>query len=59
MVIALESGHYYALLCNGEKWYLFDDSKNPSLKEVSLKDEDIDIKIKKQSIFLLYKLSLK
>jgi len=53
-----KSGHYYTILCNNDKWYLFDDLKTPSLKEISIKDYDIDEKIKKQSVFLLYKLKL-
>lgn len=56
--INAKSGHYYAILFRQNKWYLFDDLVVPSLKEVNICDHDIDDKIKKQSVFLFYKINL-
>lgn len=47
-------GHYYTLLNNNNKWYIFDDNKIPSLYEVSMKDEILTSQIKKDCIFLIY-----
>ena len=50
-----KSGHYYSLLSNNNKWYLFDDIKWPCLKEVSMNDKIITDMIKKDCVFLIYK----
>jgi uncharacterized UBP type Zn finger protein len=36
----IKSGHYYALINNNDKWYIFDDLTVPSLKEVSINKND-------------------
>lgn len=55
--ISTRSGHYYTLLSNNNKWYLFDDMKVPCLKEVSMTDKSVTNLIKKECIFLIYKLT--
>lgn len=51
-----KSGHYYTLLSNNNKWYLFDDLKTPCMKEVSMKDTNVTNSIKKDCVFLIYRL---
>ena len=63
----LRSGHYYSLLFKKKKddkgderdvWYIFDDLQQPCLTEISMNDEKITSKIKKECVFLLYQLKL-
>lgn len=59
-----KNGHYYAILYNQiytdnnkeNKWYLFDDLVVPCIKEISMNDETIISKIKKECVFIIYRL---
>lgn len=50
------SGHYYSFLSLNDTWYIFDDLEKPCLKEVDINDKQLTSKIKKECIFLIYKL---
>ena len=62
----LSSGHYYTLLSfnnnnnnsssSNSKWYLFDDMKIPSMREVKMDDKSVTDMIKKDCVFLIYRL---
>lgn len=52
----IKSGHYYCLLSLKDQMFLFDDCLIPSLNEVSMEDKNITDMIKKECIFLIYKL---
>lgn len=52
----VKSGHYYALLTINEKWYIFDDLTSPCLREVSMADIEVTTMLKKECMFLFYKL---
>jgi len=53
-----KSGHYYSILYNDKKkaWYMFDDLKIPSMKQVFMSDKNIINLVKKDCVFLIYKL---
>jgi len=53
---SLYSGHYYSLLKNKDRWYRFDDQCSPCLYEVTMDDKSITSDIKKDSVFIIYKL---
>lgn len=52
-----KNGHYYSLLYNSTKWYLFDDQQIPCLMEVSMTDSNITEMIKKECVFVIYRLA--
>lgn len=47
---------YYSVIVNNKSWYLFKNSKLPSLIKIDIKDEDWAYKIKKECVFLFYTL---
>ncbi|ATZ80869.1 hypothetical protein BMW23_0823 [Bodo saltans virus] len=51
-----ETKHYYSIIYDRNEWYYFDNTKLPSLIKIDIKNEDIALKIKKESIFILYSL---
>jgi len=54
----LQSGHYYSLLYNKDTdiWYIFDDQCQPSIYEVKMDDKSVTTDIRKNCVFLIYKL---
>lgn len=55
--LTLNSGHYYSLISlNNNRWLIFDDMKIPSFIEVKMDDKEITDMIKKDCIFLIYRL---
>lgn len=54
---SLTSGHYYTLMSvNNLKWYIFNDMDTPCMKEVSMDDPSVTNMIKKECVFLIYRL---
>jgi len=51
-----KSGHYYTLLSANNKWYIFDDLEIPCMYEVLMDDIIVTNMIKKECVFLLYRL---
>lgn len=51
------SVHYYTLIYDNDKYYIFDDKKIPCMNEISMKDKQIIEMIKKECFFLIYKYS--
>jgi uncharacterized UBP type Zn finger protein len=51
------SGHYYTLLSDKGKWYFFNDLDVPCMKEIVMSDLDVTKLIKKECVFLIYKLN--
>lgn len=51
------SGHYYSLIASNNKWFIFDDLSVPSLYEVKMDDPIVTNKIKKECVFIIYRLS--
>lgn len=54
--LSSKSGHYYSLVTSNNKWFIFDDLQVPCLQEVSMNDKYITDLIKKECVFLLYRL---
>lgn len=53
----LTSGHYYTLISiNNTKWYTFNDLDVPCMKEVTMDDPEVTNLIKKECVFLIYRL---
>jgi hypothetical protein len=52
-----KSGHYYTLLTYGQSWYIFDDLEIPCMIEVKMDDKNVTDMIKKECVFLIYKLA--
>ena len=51
---------YYSILntySNHNKWIMFTENKIPSLEYISMSDDDIIEKIKKESVFIIYTLN--
>lgn len=53
----IDNDHYYTLLINNNKWFIFDDLHVPCIHEVKMDDPNVTNMIKKECVFLLYKLS--
>lgn len=53
----IKCGHYYAILINNNKWYMFDDMAVPCLAEINMSDSDLINKIQRECVFLFYKYS--
>ncbi|QKF93682.1 ubiquitin carboxyl-terminal hydrolase [Fadolivirus algeromassiliense] len=51
-----KSGHYYCLLQVNNIWYIFDDLDIPCMREVRMDDKSVTDMIKKDCVFLIYKL---
>lgn len=54
---SLKNGHYYTVLFHNNKYYLFDDQQIPSLVEVSMSDNTLTNSIKKECVFVIYKIN--
>lgn len=52
----MNSGHYYTLLHHNNKYYVFDDLNTPSIIPVKMEDTNVTNVIKKECIFLIYRL---
>lgn len=50
------SGHYYTLISSNDKWYIFNDLEIPCMREVRMDDKTITDMLKKECVFLLYRL---
>ena len=50
------SGHYYSLVNVGQKWYVFNDLDVPCMKEVRMDDGEVTGMIKRDCVFLIYRL---
>lgn len=50
---------YYSIITRNKSWYLFKNSKLPSLMKIDIKDEDFCYKIQKECVFLFYTLDTK
>jgi ubiquitin C-terminal hydrolase len=53
-----KSGHYYCIVAKNNKFYLFDDLQIPSIYEIRMDDPSITAKIKKNVVFILYRLKI-
>lgn len=52
------SGHYYSLIqVDNNDWYLFSNARIPSLLKIRISDPDVALKIKKECVLILYRLS--
>ena len=51
------SNNYYSVLIINEKWYLFNDMEIPCFKEISMSNNLITNKIKKECLLLFYRLN--
>jgi hypothetical protein len=51
-----ERGYYYSVVYDENGWYIYSNSKLPSLIKINIKDEDIAHKIKRECVFLMYTL---
>lgn len=51
------NGHYYTILSSGSKWIMFDDMHIPSFKEINMSDKVTIDKIKRECIFIIYKMT--
>jgi hypothetical protein len=51
-----DRGNYYSVVFDENGWYIYSNSKLPSLIKINIKDEDIAYKIKRECVFLLYTL---
>lgn len=51
---SIKSGHYYSLIQNCGKWYIFDDLTVPCLTEVQMDDEVISEMIMRECVFIFY-----
>jgi ubiquitin C-terminal hydrolase len=53
-----KSGHYFTIVYDDiyKKWYMFDDLNIPCMIEISMKDKNIINCIKKNCVFIIYKL---
>jgi uncharacterized UBP type Zn finger protein len=50
----IKSGHYYALIQNCNKWFIFDDLNIPCLNEVKMDDEDTINMVMRECVFVIY-----
>jgi len=51
-------GHYYSLIrVDKKEWYLFSNARIPSLVKIRISDPDVALKIKKECVLVLYRLS--
>lgn len=53
-----KSGHYYCIVAKDDKFYLFDDLQIPSICEIKMDDPSITTKLKKNVVFILYRLKI-
>lgn len=51
-----KSGHYYSLINYADIWYIFDDLEFPCMQEVKMDDKYVTDMIKKDCVFLIYRL---
>jgi ubiquitin C-terminal hydrolase len=49
-----KSGHYYTLLQNCGKWYIFDDLTVPCMREVKMDDEAVIDIVMRECVFVIY-----
>lgn len=56
--ITSKNGHYYAIIYNDkdDQWFMFDDLATPCIWKISMKDPSIIKLIKKECVFVFYKL---
>lgn len=52
----LKNGHYYSLIHHQDKYYIFDDLQVPALREISMNNSSITNIIKRECVFILYKI---
>jgi hypothetical protein len=55
-VICNDKHNYYSIIRDGNNWFMYSNSKIPSLMKIDIKDEDIMYKIKKECVFLVYEI---
>ena len=51
-----EKGNYYSIISDGNNWFLYSNTKLPSMIKIDICNEDIAFKIKKECVFVLYTL---
>jgi hypothetical protein len=49
-----DNGHYYSVVTDRTSWYLFSNSKLPSLLKIDIKNEDISARIKQECVLAFY-----
>jgi hypothetical protein len=49
-----DRGNYYSVVFDENGWYIYCNSKLPSLIKINIKDEDMAHKIKRECVFLFY-----
>jgi hypothetical protein len=50
------TGHYYSIVQSNNSWFMYNNSKKPSLVNIDMKDYDIACKIQKECVFIMYTL---
>lgn len=55
---SLNKGHYYSLLADDHKWYIFDNKQIPCITEVKMDNINVTNKIRQECIFVIYKLNM-
>jgi hypothetical protein len=55
-IVCFSKGRYYSIVRDEHSWYIYNNSKLPSLMNIDLKDKDIAYKIQKECVFILYTL---
>ena len=55
-IVCKEQNKFYSILINNNKWLMFTENKIPSLEYISMSDDDMIEKIKKEVIFVIYTL---
>ena len=51
----IETGHYYTILVNANRWLMFDNMSVPSICEINMSNTSIINKIKRECVMLIYK----
>jgi len=52
---SLKTGHYYSIITNGNKWFMFNDESWPCIKEIRMDNLDIVNKIKQECVLIIYR----
>lgn len=53
-----ETKHYYSIIKQNEKWFMFDNKNMPSMIEININNDIIKNKIKKECILLFYNIEI-
>jgi hypothetical protein len=56
-MVCKQNKTFYSILINNNKWLMFTENKIPSLEYISMSDDDMIEKIKKEVVFVIYTLN--